>query len=98
MLQLLADRATEGLEREDALLLKNSLATNAEIDNAGFEKAAAVVALTQASSDEEALPTSLRTRLLAAAAEFLSSGDQGFGRAALPTCGLGNETVPDDSV
>ena len=75
MLQLLADRATEGVERTDAAALDEWLATNPGVDADAFERAAAVVALTRTSADEEALPTSLRDKLFADAEVFFARSD-----------------------
>lgn len=64
MLQLLADRATEGLGEMDAAALGEWLAMNPDIDPDAFERAAAVVALIGTSQREESLPSSLRGKLL----------------------------------
>ena len=76
MLQLLADRATEGVERADAAALNEWLAINPGVDADAFERAAAVVALTSTSVDEEALPTSLRGKLFANAETFFAGSDR----------------------
>lgn len=70
MMQLLADRATEGLEPADAAALDEWLATNPGLDADAFERAAAVIALTGTSLYERPLPTRLRDTLLADAAAF----------------------------
>ena|GEM_PF-3294541 len=72
MLQLLADRATEGVEGADAAALDEWLAMNPDIDGDAFERAAAVVVLTGTSVGKEALPTSLRGRLFAEAEVFFA--------------------------
>ena len=76
MLQLLADRATEGVERTDAAALDEWLARDPGVDADAFERAAAAVALTRTSVDEEMLPTSLRGKLLADAEVFFAGSDR----------------------
>jgi hypothetical protein len=75
MQQLLADRATEGVRGTDAAALDEWLAINPAVDADVFERAAAVVALTRTSADEEALPTSLRDKLFADAEVFFARSD-----------------------
>ena len=72
MLQLLADRATEGVARADAAARDKWLAMNPGVDADAFEMAASVVELTGAPVTEEALPTSLRGKLFADAAAFFA--------------------------
>lgn len=72
MPQLLADRATEGLERTDAAALDQWLARNPSVDAYAFERVAAVVALTGVSVDEEALPASVRGKIFADADLFFA--------------------------
>ena len=72
MLQLLADRATEGLQGADAAVLDEWLAMDPGVDADAFERAAAAVALTRTSVGEEALPASLRGKLFADAAAFFA--------------------------
>jgi hypothetical protein len=75
MLQLLVDRATEGVRGTDAAALEEWLAINASVDAGAFERAAAVVALARISAYEEALPTSLRDKLFADAEAFFARSD-----------------------
>ena len=75
MLQLLADRATEGVRGTDAAALDDWLAMNPAVDADAFERAAAVVALARTSADEGALPTSLRDKLFADAEAFFARSD-----------------------
>ena len=75
MLQLLADRATEGLERTDAAALDEWLVRNPGVDAEAFERAAAVIALTGTSVGEEALPKWLRGKLFADAKAFYARSD-----------------------
>jgi len=70
MLQLLADRATEGLEWTETAALDEWLAMNPDIDGDAFDRAAAAVALTRAPVGDEVLPPSLRDKLLADAQSF----------------------------
>jgi hypothetical protein len=72
MLQLLADLATEGLASTDASALDEWLAGHPGVDAEAFERAAAVFALTRRPAEEEALPTSLRGKLLADAEAFFA--------------------------
>lgn len=76
MLQLLADRATEGVEGTDAAALDEWLAMNPGVDADAFERAAAVVALTRTSADKEALPMWLRGKLFADAEAFSAWRDR----------------------
>lgn len=76
MLQLLADRATEGLEGADAAELDEWLATNPGVDAEAFERTAAVVTLTRTSVYEGPLPMSLRGTLLGDAAGFFGRSDE----------------------
>ena len=75
MQQLLADRTTEGVRGTGAAALDEWLAINPGVDADVFERAAAVVALTRTSADEEALPTSLRDKLFADAEVFFARND-----------------------
>ena len=75
MQQLLADRATEGVSGTDVADLDEWLAMNPGVDADAFERAAAVVAWTRTSADEEALPTSLRDKLFADAEAFFARSD-----------------------
>jgi hypothetical protein len=75
MLQLLADRATEGLDRPEAATLEAWLAMNPAVDADEFDRTAAVVALTRVSLSDQALPPSLRGKLFADAAAFFASGN-----------------------
>ena len=75
MLQLLADRATEGVDRTDAAALDEWLAMNPGVDADAFERAAAVVALTRISVGGEAFPSSLRGKLFADAEAFFAWSD-----------------------
>ena len=76
MLQLLADRATQGLERAEAVALDAWLARAPDFVADAFERAAAVVSLTSTSVYEEVLPMSLLGRLLADAEAFFASSDR----------------------
>ena len=75
MLQLLADRATEGLDGAEAATLEAWLAMNPGVDADAFDRTAAVVALTDVSLRERDLPTSLRGRLVANAKAFFACGN-----------------------
>ena len=75
MLQLLADRATKGLDRAEAAALDAWLAMNPGVDADAFDRTAAVVALTRMSLSDEALPPSLRGKLFADAAAFFACGN-----------------------
>ena len=76
VLQLLADRATEGISRSDAAVLDNWLATEQEIAGDAFDRAAAVVELTQESNRNEVLPTALRRKLYADAEAFFAKRNE----------------------
>ena len=75
ILQLLAERATEGLGGAEAAALDAWLAMNPGVDADAFDRTAAVVALTRMSLSDEALPPSLRGKLFADAAAFLACGN-----------------------
>ena len=75
MLQLLADRATEGVEGTDAAVLDEWLMINPDIDAEAFDRAAAVVALAGTSVHEVVLPRVLRSKLLADAEAFFAWND-----------------------
>ena len=76
MMQLLAERATEGVMGKEAAELEEWLAIYLGVDADVFERAAVVVALARASADEEALPPSLRDKLFADAEAFFASSDR----------------------
>lgn len=69
VVQLMADRATEGLSRRDTLELNEYLARNPDVDRDALEVAAAAVYLAFGAGRGEALPTGVRDRILAAAAQ-----------------------------
>ena len=75
MLQLLADRATEGIDRMEAAALDEWVVMNPDIDGDAFERAAAAVALTRTPVGDEVLPPSLRDKLLADAHSFFGWSD-----------------------
>ena len=64
ILQLMADRATEGLSRQDASELNDYLAQNPEVDRDALEYAAAAVCLAFGAGRGEALPALVRGRIL----------------------------------
>ncbi len=68
MLQLMADRATEGLSRCDALELDRYMAQNPDADRDALDYAAAAVCLAFGAGRGEALPDRVRDRVLSAAA------------------------------
>ena len=76
MLQLLADRATEGVEWTEAAEIDVWLTMNPDIDADAFERAAAAVALTRTPVSDESLPPSLRGKLLGDAAAFFGRSDE----------------------
>ena len=75
MLQLLTDRATEGLDRAEAAALDAWLAMNPGVDADVFDRTAAEVALTDGSLRQRDVPPSLRGRLLADAKAFFTCGN-----------------------
>lgn len=75
ILQLLADRATEGLDRAEAAALDAWLVMNPGVDADAFDRTAAVIALSDVSLSEEDLSPSLRGRLLADAKAFFACGN-----------------------
>jgi hypothetical protein len=70
MVQLLADRATEGIGATDSSALHEWLAMNPGVDADAFERAAAVLALVCEAPRVEAFPAWLRMRVLADAETF----------------------------
>jgi hypothetical protein len=68
ILQLMADRATEGLSRRDAMELDRFFAWNPDVDRDALEHAAAAVCLAFGVGQGETLPARLRDRLRAEAA------------------------------
>jgi hypothetical protein len=72
MLQLLADRATEGLDRAEAAALEARLVMNPGVDADALDRTAAAILLTDVSLREGGLPPSLRGRLLADAKSFFA--------------------------
>ena len=76
MLQLLADRATEGVTRTDAAALDAWLAINPGVDADAFDRTAAIVALTDLSLRGRDVLPSLRGRLLADAKAFFAPSDR----------------------
>ena len=77
MLQLLADRATEGLGRLDSSTLDDWLATHPNVDASAFERVAAMIALTTTPTATGALPISLKGRILADARAFFARNREG---------------------
>ena len=69
LLELLADRATQGLTAEEARELELLLATAPDVDPSAFDFAAAAVHLT-AEASAEPLPAGLEAKLRDRAAEF----------------------------
>jgi anti-sigma-K factor RskA len=70
-IELLADRALEGLAPEERVELERLLAENPDLDDDSFELAAASVAL--AAADDARLPERLRTRVASDAGTFFGS-------------------------
>ena len=68
ILQLMADRATEGLSRSDALELNRYWAQNPAVDRDALDHAAAAVCLAFGAGRSETLPAHVRDRVLSAAA------------------------------
>jgi hypothetical protein len=68
ILQLMADRATEGLSHRDALELNRYLAQNPDVDRDALEYAAAAVCLAFSAGRGEPLPARVRYRILSEAA------------------------------
>jgi hypothetical protein len=68
ILQLMADRATEGLSHSDALELNRYLEQNPGVDRDALEYAAAVVCLAFGAGCGEALPSRVREKILSQAA------------------------------
>jgi hypothetical protein len=68
ILQLMADRATEGLSHSDALELSRYLEQNPGVDRDALEYAAAAVFLAFGAGRGEALPPRLREKILSQAA------------------------------
>ena len=68
ILQLMADRATEGLSHSDAMELNRHLAQNPDVDRDALEYAAAAVWLAFGAGRCEALPPRARNRILSQAA------------------------------
>ena len=73
LLDLLADRATEGLSPSDQAELERLLAEHPEIDDATFDLAAAAIdrAIAEDPGSAEALPAALRARIEADAGHVL---------------------------
>jgi hypothetical protein len=68
ILQLMADRATEGLKRRDASALERYFAQNPDVDGDALEYAAAAVCLAFGAGQGEMLPTRVRERISSEAA------------------------------
>lgn len=81
--QLLADRAVFGLDRTEEAELETLLAAHgldASADAAGYDRTAAAVFLAEASVEAEAMPASLRNRVLSEATAFEFGADNGTTR------------------
>jgi hypothetical protein len=68
ILQLMADRATEGLPRRNALELDRFFARNPDVDRDALEYAAAAVCLAFGAGQGEPLPARVRDKILSEAA------------------------------
>jgi hypothetical protein len=68
ILQLMADRATEGLTRRDASALESYFAQNPDVDGDALEYAAAAVCLAFGAGQGETLPPRVRERIVSEAA------------------------------
>jgi len=75
-LQLLADRATEGVNEKETAVLNELLAADPAIDSDGFDRAAACVAIAMIPHHEETLPASLRSKILTDAETFFGRGER----------------------
>lgn len=76
MLQLLADRATEGLDMGAARELDDLLSSHAHYDESYFEPAAAAIDLAMMPRVPEAMPDKLRDRILTDAGRFLAQTNE----------------------
>ena len=85
ILQLLADRATEGLDMAAAGELDHWLASHPNQDEDGFERAAAAINLATLPPITESLPRVLRDRILCDAGMFLGTMTS---RRFVPEAGL----------
>ena len=74
LLQLLADRATEGVDAKEAVALDELLSADPAIDPEALDRVAAKIALAMIPESKESLPSALRIRVLADAEAFLASG------------------------
>lgn len=88
MLQLLADRATEGLGVEAVKELDDLLASHAEYDEFYFDSAAAAVDLAMSPS-LDTLPGPLRDRILTDAERFFGATEGGQSSQAPPVAKVG---------
>jgi hypothetical protein len=68
--QLLADRATEGLDAAEASELDLCLASHPNQDEEDFERAAAAISLATLPVVSDSLPSALRDRILFEAGRF----------------------------
>lgn len=76
VMQLLADRATEGLDPFSTRELDDLLARQPHYESFALERAAAAIDLASYSSPAEALPGALRDRILTDAGRFLATAAQ----------------------
>ena len=68
ILQLMADRATQGLSCQDALELDTFFARNPDVERDGLDYAAAAVCLAFGAGQGEPLPAHVRDKVLSEAA------------------------------
>jgi hypothetical protein len=74
MYDILADRATEGINSVQAMILADWLAGRAESDAEGFDRAAARIALALMPKSDEPLPGRLREKIRTDARLFFAGG------------------------
>ena len=72
MMQLLADRATEGLGQSESKTLNQWLAARPDFDSDALDRTAAAITLNGLQDNDNHLPASLRERLLLEAGTFAS--------------------------
>ena len=74
LLQLLADRATEGVDKKEAVAMDELLSADPTMDAEALDRVAAKIAIAMIPEGKESLPSALRIRLLTDAEAFFSSG------------------------
>ena len=74
LLQLLADRATEGVDGKEAVALDGLLSAYPAVDAEALDRVAAKIAIAMTPDTKLSLPSALRSKLLTDAEAFFASG------------------------